>query len=146
MRDVGSLATRRSDELDWSALQWCVIFDLSSFGSVWWHPAIGSKTLTPTKSRLAQAQESKRKTRRVSHAIPGFLMLAKVETKDTQSVITAPIKQAKKRFKVLSWAQSSEMAGHRGFTMAAKIEAYFCHPNRPRQRSGIENTNRRLRP
>lgn len=86
------------------------------------------------------------KQRRMSHAIPGFLMLAKVETKDTQSVITAPIEQAKKRLKELSWAQSSEMAGHRGFTMAAKIEAYFCHPNRPRQRGGNENTNRHLRP
>ncbi len=55
-----------------------------------------------------------------------FVMLAKVENKDTQSVITALIKQARKLpkelYKSLTWDRGSEMAGHRKFTMATKIE------------------------
>jgi len=31
VRYVGSVATRRVDEFDWSALQSCVVFDLSAF-------------------------------------------------------------------------------------------------------------------
>ncbi len=44
-----------------------------------------------------------------------FVMLAKVENKDTQSVITALIKQARKlpkdRYRSLTWDRGSEMAG-----------------------------------
>ena len=78
-----------------------------------------------------------------------FVMLAKVENKDTQSVITALIKQARKLpkelYKSLTWDRGSEMAGHRKFTMATKIDVYFCDPQSPWQRGSNENTNRLLR-
>ena len=64
-----------------------------------------------------------------------FVMLAKVENKDTQSVITALIKQARKLpkdlYRSLTWERGSEMTGHRKFTMATKIDVYFCDPQSP---------------
>ena len=64
-----------------------------------------------------------------------FVMLAKVENKDTQSVITALIKQARKLpkelYRSLTWDRGSEMTGHRKFTMATKIDVYFCDPQSP---------------
>jgi len=78
-----------------------------------------------------------------------FVMLAKVENKDTQSVGTALIKQARKLpkelCKSLTWDRGSEMAGHRKFTMATKIDVYFCDPQSPWQHGSNENTNRLLR-
>lgn len=78
-----------------------------------------------------------------------FVMLAKVENKDTQSVITALIKQARKLpkelYRSLSWDRGSEMAGHAKFTMATKIDVFFCDPQSPWQRGSNENTNRLLR-
>jgi len=78
-----------------------------------------------------------------------FVMLAKVENKDTHSVITALIKQARKLpkdlYRSLTWDRGSEMAGHRKFTMATKIDVYFCDPQSPWQRGSNENTNRLLR-
>lgn len=64
-----------------------------------------------------------------------FVMLAKIENKDTQSVITALIKQARKLpkelYRSLTWDRGSEMTGHRKFTMATKIDVYFCDPQSP---------------
>ena len=78
-----------------------------------------------------------------------FVMLAKVENKDTQSVITALIKQARKLpkelYRSLTWDRGSEMTGHRKFTIATKIDVYFCDPQSPWQRGSNENTNRLLR-
>ena len=78
-----------------------------------------------------------------------FVMLAKIENKDTQSVITALIKQARKLpkelYRSLTWDRGSEMTGHRKFTMATKIDVYFCDPQSPWQRGSNENTNRLLR-
>ena len=78
-----------------------------------------------------------------------FVMLAKVENKDTQSVITALIKQARKLpkelYRSLTWDRGSEMAGHAKFTMATKIDVFFCDPQSPWQRGSNENTNRLLR-
>ncbi|MDB2369178.1 IS30 family transposase [Octadecabacter sp.] len=75
-----------------------------------------------------------------------FVMLAKVENKDTQSVTTALIKQARKLlkelYKSLTWDRGSEMAGHVAFTMATKINVYFCDPQSPWQRGSNENTSR----
>ena len=49
-----------------------------------------------------------------------FVMLAKIENKDTQSVITALIKQARKLpkelYKSLTWDRGSEMVNRPGFT------------------------------
>ena len=78
-----------------------------------------------------------------------FVMLAKVANKDTQSVTTALIKQARKLpkelYKSLTWDRGSEMAGHRNFTIATNVDVYFCDPQSPWQRGSNENTNRLLR-
>ena len=78
-----------------------------------------------------------------------FAMLAKVANKDTQSVIAALIKQARKLpkelYRSLTWDRGSEMTGHRKFTMATEIDVYFCDPQSPWQRGSNENTNRLLR-
>ena len=78
-----------------------------------------------------------------------FVMLAKVANKDTQSIIPALIKQARKLpkdlYQSLTWDRGSEMTEHAKFTMATKIDVYFCDPQSPWQRGSNENTNRLLR-
>lgn len=78
-----------------------------------------------------------------------YVMLAKVTNKDTDSVISALIKQSKKLpaelYKSLTWDRGSEMAGHQRFTLATDISVYFCDPQSPWQRGTNENTNRLLR-
>jgi IS30 family transposase len=76
-------------------------------------------------------------------------MLAKVKNKDSESVISALIKQSKKLpielYKSLTWDRGTEMARHRKFTLATNIDVYFCDPKSPWQRGSNENTNRLLR-
>jgi IS30 family transposase len=76
-------------------------------------------------------------------------MLAKVETKDTATVVEALIKQARKLpadlYKSLTWDRGTEMKGHKKFTLATDIQVYFCDPRSPWQRGSNENTNRLLR-
>jgi len=78
-----------------------------------------------------------------------YVMLAKVVRKDTQTVISALIKQSKKLptelYKSLTWDRGKEMADHQRFTMATNIDVYFCDPSSPWQRGSNENTNRLLR-
>ena len=77
------------------------------------------------------------------------MVLAKIENNDTQSLITALKKQARKLpkelYRSLTWDRGSETTGHRKFTMATKIDVYFCDPQSPWQRGSNENTNRLLR-
>lgn len=78
-----------------------------------------------------------------------YVMLAKVSDKDTQTVIAALIKQAKKLpnelYKSLTWDRGKELADHRRFTLATDIDVYFCDPQSPWQRGSNENTNGLLR-
>ena len=78
-----------------------------------------------------------------------YVMLAKIQHKDTATVIEALIKQARKLptelYKSLTWDRGSEMKGHKEFTLATDIEVYFCDPRSPWQRGSNENTNRLLR-
>ena len=78
-----------------------------------------------------------------------YVMLAKVANKDTQTVINALIKQAKKLpvelYKSLTWDRGKELADHRRFTLATDIDVYFCDPQSPWQRGSNENTNGLLR-
>jgi IS30 family transposase len=78
-----------------------------------------------------------------------LVMLARVPTKDTKTVINALIKQAHKLprelYKSLTWDRGSEMADHRRFTLATDIKVYFCDPQQPWQRGSNENTNGLLR-
>ena len=76
-------------------------------------------------------------------------MLAKVANKDTQTVVSALIKQSKKLpnelYKSLTWDRGKELADHRQFTLATNIAVYFCDPQSPWQRGSNENTNGLLR-
>ena len=78
-----------------------------------------------------------------------YVMLAKVPSKDTETVINALIKQADKLprelYKSLTWDRGKEMADHQRFTLATDIKVYFCDPQSPWQRGSNENTNGLLR-
>ena len=78
-----------------------------------------------------------------------YVMLVKVANKDTESVITALIKQSKRLpkelYKSLTWDRGKELADHPRLTMATDVEVYFCDPRSPWQRGSNENTNRLLR-
>ena len=78
-----------------------------------------------------------------------YVMLARVANKDTQTVIAALIKQAKKLpnelYKSLTWDRGKELTDHRRFTLATNIAVYFCDPQSPWQRGSNENTNGLLR-
>ena len=78
-----------------------------------------------------------------------YVMLAKVNSKDTETVINALIKQAHKLprelYKSLTWDRGKEMADHKRFTLATDVEVYFCDPQSPWQRGSNENTNGLLR-
>jgi IS30 family transposase len=78
-----------------------------------------------------------------------YVMLAKVNGKDTNTVITALIKQARKLprelYKSLTWDRGKELSDHKRFTLATDIDVYFCDPQSPWQRGSNENTNGLLR-
>jgi len=78
-----------------------------------------------------------------------YAMLVKVTGKDTETVINALIKNARKLpdelYQSLTWDRGKEMADHRRFTLATDIQVYFCDPQNPWQRGTNENTNGLLR-
>lgn len=78
-----------------------------------------------------------------------YVMLVKVDSKDTGTVINALIKHAHKLpqelYKSLTWDRGKEMAEHKRFTLATDIKVYFCDPQNPWQRGSNENTNGLLR-
>ena len=78
-----------------------------------------------------------------------YVMLAKVNSKDTETVINALIAQAHKLprelYKSLTWDRGKEMADHKRFSLATDIDVYFCDPQHPWQRGSNENTNGLLR-
>ena len=78
-----------------------------------------------------------------------YVMLMKVASKDTETVINALIRNVRKLpqelYKSLTWDRGSEMADHKRFTLATDIQVYFCDPQNPWQRGSNENTNGLLR-
>ena len=78
-----------------------------------------------------------------------FVMLVKVDGKDTETVINALIKHAHKLpqelYQSLTWDRGKEMADHKRFSLATDIKVYFCDPQNPWQRGSNENTNGLLR-
>ncbi|MFT6711068.1 MAG: IS30 family transposase, partial [Arenicella sp.] len=80
---------------------------------------------------------------------PRYVMLAKVESRHTNKVIEALIKQSRKLpselYKSFTWDRGSELSGHKNFTLATDIDVYFCDPYSPWQRGSNENTDRLLR-
>jgi IS30 family transposase len=78
-----------------------------------------------------------------------YVMLVKVARQDTETVINALIKNARKLpqelYKSLTWDRGKEMADHTRFTLATDIKVYFCDPHSSWQRGTNENTNGLLR-
>ena len=78
-----------------------------------------------------------------------YVMLVKVNSKDTETVINALTKQARKLpgelYKSLTWDRGKEMADHKRFTLDTRVKVYFCDPRSPWQRGSNENTNGLLR-
>jgi IS30 family transposase len=78
-----------------------------------------------------------------------YVMLVKVDSKDSETVINALIKHAHKLpqelYRSLTWDRGKEMAEHKRFTLATDIKVYFCDPHNPWQRGSNENTNGLLR-
>lgn len=78
-----------------------------------------------------------------------FLMLIKVRSKDTAVVVAALSKHVRKLpatlRRSLTWDRGLEMAKHKQFTVATKVQVYFCDPQSPWQRGTNENTNLLLR-
>jgi len=78
-----------------------------------------------------------------------YVMLVKVTSKDTQTVVSALTRHAKKLptelYKSLTWDRGKELAAHQQFTLATDIDVYFCDPQSPWQRGSNENTNGLLR-
>ncbi len=78
-----------------------------------------------------------------------YLMMVKLEGKDSQTVVKALIKHARKLpqelYKSLTWDRGTEMHAHKQFTLATDIQVYFCDPQSPWQRGSNENTNGLLR-
>jgi IS30 family transposase len=78
-----------------------------------------------------------------------YVMLVKLKSKDTETVVNALIKQAHKLprelYKSLTWDRGKELAGHKRFSLATDVNVYFCDPQSPWQRGSNENTNGLLR-
>jgi IS30 family transposase len=78
-----------------------------------------------------------------------YVMLVKTGGKDTETVVNALIKNARKLpqelYKSLTWDRGKEMAAHKRFTLATDVKVYFCDPQSPWQRGSNENTNGLLR-
>ncbi|WP_026293256.1 IS30 family transposase [Rudaea cellulosilytica] len=78
-----------------------------------------------------------------------YVMLVKIDSKDTETVVNALIRNArrlpKELYRSLTWDRGKEMAAHHRFTLATDIQVYFCDPQHPWQRGTNENTNGLLR-
>ena len=78
-----------------------------------------------------------------------FVMLVHVNGKDTDSVVSALVRQVKHLpagvMSSLTWDRGTELAGHKRFTIATDVSVFFCDPQSPWQRGSNENTNGLLR-
>ena len=67
-----------------------------------------------------------------------YVMLVKVPSKDTLTVVNALIKHSKKLptelYKSLTWDRGKELADHKRFTLKTNIDVFFCDPQSPWQR------------
>lgn len=78
-----------------------------------------------------------------------YVMLVKIEGRDTKTVVNALIRHSKKLpgelYKSLTWDRGKELADHKRFKLESNVDVYFCDPQSPWQRGSNENTNRLLR-
>jgi IS30 family transposase len=78
-----------------------------------------------------------------------YVMLVRLPRADSSSVVRALARRirtlpAHLRHS-LTWDRGRELAAHRAFTVATKVQVYFCDPRSPWQRGSNENTNGLLR-
>ncbi|WP_114187731.1 IS30 family transposase, partial [Microvirga aerophila] len=78
-----------------------------------------------------------------------FVMLVRVDGKDSESVVKALVRQVQRLpqglMASLTWDRGMELAYHKRFSVATDVEVYFCDPQSPWQRGSNENTNGLLR-
>lgn len=78
-----------------------------------------------------------------------YVMLAKIDNKQTQTVIDALIRTIHtlptQLCQTLTWDRGKEMSDHARFTIHTNVQVYFCDPASPWQRGTNENTNSLLR-
>ena len=78
-----------------------------------------------------------------------YVMLVRLPNKETHTVTRALARRIRRLphglMKSLTWDRGTELAAHRTFTMATKVDVYFCDPQSPWQRGSNENTNGLLR-
>ncbi|ALI05220.1 transposase [Pseudomonas fluorescens] len=78
-----------------------------------------------------------------------FLVLVRVEGKDTKSVVDGLIREVQQLpeqlWRSLTWDRGTELAQHKRFTLDTNINVFFCDPRSPWQRGTNENTNGLLR-
>lgn len=78
-----------------------------------------------------------------------FVMIMPLRNKDAASVCRALIRAFKDvpvhMRKTLTYDNGREMAEHLTFTMASKMQVYFCDPHSPWQRGSVENINGLIR-
>jgi IS30 family transposase len=78
-----------------------------------------------------------------------FVMLVKVPDKDSVNVARALARHVRRLpqslRRTLTWDRGIEMAAHARFSLATKMQVYFCDPYSPWQRGSNENTNGLLR-
>jgi len=73
-----------------------------------------------------------------------YVMLVKVANQNTESVVSALIRQSRKLphelYQSLTWDRGKELADHKRLALASDVEVYFCDPPSPWQRGSNENT------
>ena len=78
-----------------------------------------------------------------------YTILAKVDGKDTKSVIDGILREVIQLplhlWESITWDRGGEMADHKRLTIEKDIDVYICDPQSPWQRGTNENTNRLLR-
>ena len=78
-----------------------------------------------------------------------YVMLARVKSKDSETVtnaqITQPQKLPREHYKSLTWDRGTQIADHKRSALATAIQQYICDPYNPWQRGSNENTNGLLR-
>jgi IS30 family transposase len=78
-----------------------------------------------------------------------FVLLCRVEGKDTNSVVAALSERIQtlptQLRRSLTWDRGMELASHKRFTVATDVKVFFCDPQSPWQRGSNENTNGLLR-
>ena len=78
-----------------------------------------------------------------------FVMLIRLESRDTDTVVRALTRRVRRLpqglMTSLTWDRGAELYAHQRFSMATKVQVYFCDPRGPWQRGSNENTNGLLR-